>query len=90
MARCSSPCRRTPLMSDDLVERVALAFCGKDAPCKMCRNDAKKAIVIALEEAADAVSEVGDCAEAGAYIAAIRAMIPTGTIPAQDGKGNAE
>lgn len=28
----------------------------------------------ALEEAADVVGEVGDCAEAGAYIAAIRAL----------------
>ena len=27
-----------------------------------------------LEEAADVVGEVGDCAEAGAYIAAIRAL----------------
>ena len=28
----------------------------------------------ALEEAADVVGEVGDCAEVGAYIAAIRAL----------------
>jgi hypothetical protein len=28
----------------------------------------------ALEEAADVVGEVGDCAEAGAYITAIRAL----------------
>jgi hypothetical protein len=77
-------------MTDDLVERVALAFCNKVPPCKMCRNDAKKAIAIALEEAADAVSEVGDCAEAGAYIAAIRAMIPSGNDPAPDATGNAE
>jgi hypothetical protein len=44
-------------MTNDLVERVALAFCGKDVPCKMCRNDAKKAIAIALEEAAKVVTE---------------------------------
>ena len=41
----------------DLVERVALAFCNKVPPCKMCRNDAKKAIAIALHEAAKVASK---------------------------------
>jgi hypothetical protein len=76
-------------MSDDLVERVALAFCGKDVPCKMCRNDAKKAIAIALEEAARVAEnarratyyddEIGklttDLIDAKDIAAAIRAMM---------------
>jgi hypothetical protein len=87
-------------MSDDLVERVALAFCGKDVPCKMCRNDAKKAIAAALEEAARVCEDelVGSfdqysegyndgCKESAA---AIRAMIPSGTALAQDDTGSAE
>jgi hypothetical protein len=76
-------------MSDDLVERVALAFCGKDVPCKMCRNDAKKAIAIALEEAAKVADENAcDCCF---YIAAaIRAMIPNGNDRAPDDTGSAE
>ena len=61
-------------MSDDLVERVALAFCGKDVPCKMCRNDAKKAIAAALEEAAR-VADDNNLWPAWRIAAAIRAMI---------------
>ena len=37
---------------------------------------ANAVIALALEEAADAVGEVGDHAAVGAYINAIRAMIP--------------
>jgi hypothetical protein len=81
-------------MSDDLVERVALAFCGKDVPCKMCRNDAKKAIAAALEEAAR-VAELAPYNRGGMVCgcseglsnwtaAAIRAMIPSGNDPAQN------
>ena len=68
---------------DDLVERVALAFCNKVPPCKMCCNDAKTAIALALEEAARVADENAcDCCF---YIAAaIRAMIPTGNAPAQN------
>lgn len=43
-----------------------------------CRDDANEAIKIiraeVLEEAEDTVGEVGDCAEVGAYLAAIRAL----------------
>jgi hypothetical protein len=85
----------------ELVERVALAFCNKVPPCKMCRNDAKKAIAIALEEAARTTEsanfqyavtagsvEVTDVRTTIA--AAIRAMIPSGNDPASDDTGNAE
>jgi hypothetical protein len=65
---------------DDLVERVALAFCNKVPPCKMCRNDAKKAIAIALEEAAKVAdaNAHAECDVAEQIAAAIRAMINNG------------
>ncbi len=63
----------------ELVERVALAFCNKVPPCKMCRNDAKKAIAAALEEAAQFVQdECHDYDDAHRIAAAIRAMINNG------------
>ena len=80
-------------MTNDLVERVALAFCNKVPPCKMCRNDAKRAVTIALEEAAKRVwrySEDGkfagqrDTDLCNHLAAAIRAMIPSGNAPAQN------
>ena len=66
-------------MSNDLVERVARALVSPNADPSDWRfwtDEARAAIAVVLEEAADAVGEVGDHAEAGAYIAAIRAMIP--------------
>jgi hypothetical protein len=75
---------RRAVMSD-LVERVARTFCSQPSEkCSKCNGSsdcwymhtARAAIAVVLEEAADAVGEVGDHADAGAYIAAIRAMIP--------------
>ena len=75
-------------MSDDLVERVARAACasvnsadtwdetGTDVHEMVWFPIARAAIAVVLEEAADAVGEVGDHAEVGAYINAIRALIP--------------
>ena len=58
---------------DELVERVAdvisMVFEGAGVT-----ETAKGVIALVLEEAADVVGEVGDCAEAGAYITAIRAL----------------
>lgn len=71
-------------MSDDLVERVARAICEtENGPCKCMPDEcgctywkahARAAIAVCMEEAADAVGEVGDHAEVGAYINAIRAL----------------
>jgi hypothetical protein len=61
-------------MSGDLVERVARLYEDKWGISDQWL--ARAAIAVVLDEAADAVGEVGDHAEAGAYIAAIRAMIP--------------
>lgn len=76
------------MTTDDLVERVAKAMCGCEGicftscgtePCQMAEENyakaARAAIAVCVEEAADAVGEVGDHAEVGAYINAIRAMI---------------
>jgi recombinational DNA repair protein RecR len=80
---------------DDLVERVALAFCGKAVPCKMCRNDAKRAIAIVLEEAAQIAEPQVDDYSIEYHIRndiadAIREMIPSGTTPAQDDNANSK
>jgi hypothetical protein len=57
----------------------------------MCRNDAKKAVAIALEKAAQFVQEeCHDYDDAHRIAAAIRGMIPNGNDPAQDDTGNAE
>lgn len=78
-------------MSDDLVERVALAIADAyyrsassgqltlqdtDTIPEDWEAEARAAIAVALEEAADAVGAIGDHADAGAYINAIRALIP--------------
>lgn len=74
---------------DELVEKVAEAMWmaeDLDPALKswsvlentvknIVRKEARAAIAVALEEAADAVGEVGDHADAGAYINAIRALI---------------
>jgi hypothetical protein len=87
-------------MSDDLVERVARAMAderwGDPELWGLLKDEAKAAIAIALEEAARVAeiyqeNEITD--ECGNRIwpsAAIRAMIPSGTIPAPDDTGNAE
>lgn len=69
-------------MTDDLVERVAFAVCvdaGTNHVCKIacidCRKEARAAIAVVLEEAVDAVCAVGDHADGGAYINAIRALV---------------
>ena len=73
-------------MSDDLVERVALAIC-EDAgmachcriACAVCKVDARAAIALVLEEAAKVCDPKGDCSEMDAYgkayAASIRAML---------------
>jgi hypothetical protein len=53
-----------------------LAECSGECSSHYFKGTARAAIAVVLEEAADAVGEVGDHADAGAYIAAIRAMIP--------------
>ena len=60
-------------MSDDLVEKVidAMSNCGSET---VGSRMACAAIAVALEEAADAVGAVGDHADGGAYINAIRAL----------------
>lgn len=75
-------------MTDDLVERVARAACasvnsadtwgetGTDVHEMVWFPIARAAIAVCMEEAADAVGEVGDHAEVGAYINAIRALAP--------------
>jgi len=74
--------------TSNLRERVAKAMVAKDSGpegsllfklhwqefAEGYLTSADAAIAIVLEEAADVVGEVGDCAEAGAYIAAIRAL----------------
>ena len=78
-------------MSDDLVERVARAIAlaydygGDERWLEMAFHSnvskkrypaqARAAIALVLEEAADAVGEVGDHAEVGAYINAVRALV---------------
>jgi hypothetical protein len=57
------------------------------------RDYARAAIAIALEEAARVADryEIPMCETSASHIAAaIRAMIPNGTIPAQDDTGNSE
>ena len=72
-------------MSDDLRERVARRLCGDvenpckcDAPCKIAKHYATAVIdpirAEVLEEAADAVNELGDGASANDYATAIRAL----------------
>ena len=56
---------------DELVEKVLAAMYSDVTDA---RTSAIRGIRVALEEAADAVAEVGDHADAGAYIAAIRAL----------------
>lgn len=71
--------------ADELVEKVARAIAETAEPRGKWRyhtTEARAALAVArpfiraeaLEEAEDVVGEVGDCAEVGAYIAAIRAM----------------
>ena len=62
-------------MSDDLVEKVidAMSNCGSET---VGSRMARAAIAVCMEQAADAVGEVGDHAEVGAYINAVRALIP--------------
>jgi hypothetical protein len=55
---------------DELHKKAVAAFANKPFSKAI---DA--VLAVALEEAADAVGEVGDHADAGAYINAIRAMI---------------
>lgn len=59
-------------MPDDLVERVTRALDTWVDPEKV-----RDAIDVVLEEAADAIGEVGDHAAVGAYIDAIRALKET-------------
>ena len=76
-------------VSNDLVERVArkiaeayvadvshgqLTLADSEYHWSDWRLEARAAIAVVLEEAADAVGEVGDHAEVGAYINAIRAL----------------
>jgi hypothetical protein len=79
------------MTSSNLRERVAKAMVAKDSGpegsllfklhwqefAEGYLTSADAAIAIVLEEAADVVGEVGDCAEAGAYIVAIRALKDT-------------
>lgn len=60
-----------PRLDDDV--RSPECFCRLQAPAAI---NAMRPFIRAevLEEAADVVGEVGDCAEAGAYITAIRAL----------------
>jgi hypothetical protein len=65
--------------SNDLMERVALrdkAVLRYQLNKHAYRDVVAAAITLALEEAADAVGAIGDHADAGAYINAIRALIP--------------
>lgn len=75
-------------MTNDLVERVGrelartgYAFAGIDltdpytADADYWNSQARAAIAVVLEEAADAVCAVGDHADGGAYINAIRALV---------------
>jgi hypothetical protein len=82
----------------DLVERVARAieqsmenarlFPAGNSPYE---PEARAAVRLALEEAAQFVQdECHDYDDAHRIAAAIRAMIPSGIIPAQDDTGNAE
>jgi len=59
-------------MSDELTLKAISAYNGNLHNGMTAALEAVVAMV--LEEAADAVGEVGDCAEAGAYINAIRAL----------------
>lgn len=70
----------------DLVARVTQAITmalilAVDEDCRACALTdeeraelARAAIAVCMEEAADAVCEIGDCAEAQAYMNAIRAL----------------
>lgn len=77
-------------MSDDLVERVALAmaFCASDGadPCEevcgWCLHRARPVVAIVLEEAAQVAARHHPGSIIGHEIAAaIRALIPSGNNP---------